>query len=180
MNGGLLAGLQASPQIADKIHIGLMQSLWESLVSARVARAGDEGTCTATVRAYFECLLHGWQNCVAGGADENQVAQRVDELTAGGLIPCIDALLIPDGRGSTPVPGGRAPLLASTVKCIELLCSRDELNVARPYALKVLVTRLQTCRAVFGCACEEEEEEEALALSSMLCAFKREVCTCFP
>ena len=174
MNGGLLAGLQASPQIADKIHIGLMQSLWESLVSARVARAGDEGTCTATVRAYFECLLHGWQNCVAGGADENQVAQRVDELTAGGLIPCIDALLIPDGRGSTPVPGGRAPLLASTVKCIELLCSRDELNVARPYALKVLVSRLQTCRAVLGGACEEEEEQEALALSSMLCAFKRD------
>ena len=81
------------------------------------------------------------------GLDEPQVAQRVESVTTAGLLPCLDALLLPDassdaaggaGRGG----GVRGQLLTQTVKCMELLCCRDELGVARRHALKLMCADL--------------------------------------
>ena len=165
-----VAGQEASPQLTDKIHTGLLLSLWESLTSIRVGRGGNDGACAATVRAYFECLLHGWQTTVESGADR----ERIQALTTAGLLPCIDALLTPDGRGTNGVPGGRAGLLAATVKCTELLCSRRELAAARSSALQVVETRLLSCRIVGGAEDMDDglPAEEAREISALVCAFK--------
>jgi len=173
-----VAGIKASPHLADKIQTGLLLSLWESLSSMRVGRGGDDGACAATLRAYFECLLHGWQTMAQGGADK----ESIEALTTAGLLPVIDALLAPDGRGGKGVPGGRGALLSATVKCTELLCSREELAATRSCALKVVESRLLSCRAVHGgedtdAAAEvspEEAAEEARELSALVCAFKRD------
>ena len=167
-------GVQASPQIVEKLHLGLLESLWESLSMLRATRGGDNAAGAATVRVYFECLLHGWQSAAAGDADGGQVAQRVESLTTAGLLRCIDALLTPDAHGGAPVPGGRQALLGATVKCIDLLCSRDELNAARGAALKVLVERLLSRVSALGGGGDDSVTAKAAELSSLLCAFKQD------
>jgi hypothetical protein len=81
------------------------------------------------------------------GLDEPQVAQRVESVTTAGLLPCLDALLLPDASSDAAGGGGggrggcggvRGQLLTQTVKCMELLCCRDELGVARRHALKLM------------------------------------------
>ena len=126
------------------------------------------------MRVFFECQLHAWQSVAAGAADQGQVEQRVESLTTVGLLRCIDALLAPDAHGTAPVPGGRQALLGATVKCIDLLCSRDELAVARSVALKVLVGRLLAAASALGVRGDESATAQARELSALLGAFKRD------
>ena len=172
--------LRAAPHVADKMHMGLLQGLWEALAGFKSARGSDEGARAATVRAYFECLLHGWQQCAAGDVGDVVVADRVLALSRDGLLPCVDVLLRPPRRGDACAKwegeGTDHGLLTATVKCIELLCCRDELAVARPSALKALVARLQCCPASISNALGDQGEvaaaEEARALSAFVCALK--------
>ena len=65
-------------------------------------------------------------------------------------------------------------MLGATVKCIDLLCSRDELAVARSVALKVLVGRLMAVASALGDRGDDSATAQARELSALLRAFKRD------